>query len=218
MDLPTMVGEGARAALELLIEGNERYVAGRAAHPRQDDARRAATSGDQRPFAAVMSCADSRVPPEVLFDQGLGDLFCVRTAGQVADGAAVGSLELAVMLYQVPLLVVLGHTGCGAVLVTLDHLRSPGQLPGSVSSIVWAITPAAREARRQAADDAWDLAVELNVAATVTQLAESRPTLAGAVTRRELAVVGAVYDLRSGEVRWQVPCSPTPCDADVRTM
>ncbi len=217
MGLP-IVSEGARAALELLVEGNERYVAGRAAHPRQDDARREATAGDQRPFAAVMSCADSRVPPEVLFDQGLGDLFCVRTAGQVADGAAIGSLELAVTLYQVPLLVVMGHTGCGAVLVTLDHVRSPGQLPGCVSSIVWAITPAAREATHRAGDDAWELAVELNVAATVARLAESRPTLAGAVERGELAVVGAVYDLRSGMVRWLTPAPPTPCTADVRTM
>ncbi|MBI5834344.1 MAG: carbonic anhydrase [Armatimonadetes bacterium] len=197
-------------ALTRLKEGNARFAAGTPAHPRQDQARRAAVLGEPLPFAAVVSCSDSRVPTEIVFDQGIGDVFCVRTAGHVVDGAATGSLELAVTLWRVPLVVVLGHTGCGAIQATLEHVRSPGQLPGSVSAVVWAISDVARQAAASLTDDPLGLAVELNTRATVARLSESRPILSDATASGALAVVGAVYDLRTGVVRWLESAAPTP--------
>lgn len=209
----------AQVAIGLLSEGNARYVAGRAQHPNQDAARRVELTARQNPIAVVVGCTDSRVPPELLFDVGLGDLFCVRTAGHVLDHAVQGSIEYAVAHLDVPLVVVLGHSQCGAVTATLEHVRSPGQLPGSLSTLVWAITPAVEQALRHTKAqgngvDPLDLAVQINVANTVARLAESRPILAEGVAAGDLAVVGAVYDIASGAVRWLDADAPTPGSTD----
>ncbi|NOX89613.1 MAG: carbonic anhydrase [Calditrichaeota bacterium] len=129
-------------ALQKLIEGNRRYLEGRQLHPRQTIDRRRELIGGQQPFAAILGCSDSRVPPELIFDQGLGDLFVVRVAGNIIDDAVLGSVEFAVDKLQTPLVLVLGHTQCGAV----EAAVAGGKAKGSVTKIVRAIQPAVEKA------------------------------------------------------------------------
>ena len=141
------------AALARLKEGNARFVAGRMIRPDQSPEARLRLSDGQKPFAVVVTCSDSRVPPEVIFDQGLGDLFVVRVAGNIVDEAGLGSVEYAVGQLNTPLIVVLGHEKCGAVSATLDALQPPYDRPhGAIDSIVEGITPAVREALTQQGD------------------------------------------------------------------
>ncbi len=190
-----MENEAARRALDALVEGNRRFREGVAAGPRRDAARRVETAGGQRPFAAVVTCADSRVPPEIIFDQGIGDLFVVRTAGNVLDAAGFGSVEYAVEHLGVPLVVVLGHTRCGAVEAAL----SGGAPRGSVRSIVEALRPAV-ERSRGAPGDPVSAAVRANVAATAAALREREPVLAPLAARGLLVVAGALYDVERGGI------------------
>ncbi len=189
----------ADRALETLSEGNRRWRDGRPEHPHEDVARRTELVGGQQPCAIVLSCADSRVPPELVFDQGLGDLFTVRTAGQVLDAAVLGTLVFGVGELGVPLLVVLGHAACGAVAATVDAADSGTTVPGHLGALVDAITPSVpadgdRGARVAAGVDA-------NVARVAEQL-RADPELAGPVSEGRLRVVGARYDLDSGHVTW----------------
>ena len=141
------------AALARLREGNDRFLAGRMIRPEQSPETRLRLSTGQRPFAVVLCCSDSRVPPEVIFDQGLGDLFVVRVAGNIVDASGLGSIEYAVSHLHTPLIVVLGHERCGAVSATLDALQPPYDRPhGEVDSLVEAITPAVAEALKQPGD------------------------------------------------------------------
>ena len=137
-------------ALARLREGNARFVAGRMIRPEQSPEARLRLSTGQKPFAVVVTCSDSRLPPEVIFDQGLGDLFVVRVAGDIVDQAGLGSIEYAIEHLDTPLIVVLGHEKCGAVSATLDALQPPYDRPhGAIESIVDAITPAVEEALKQ---------------------------------------------------------------------
>src|SRR5262245_33955643 len=113
----------ARAALDELLAGNRRYAAGHPRHPPDSAGRRRLRAAAQHPFAVIVGCIDSRVPPELVFDQGIGDLLCIRTAGQVLDEAVLGSIQYGVEELGVPLVLVLGHERCGAVAATLEHLR-----------------------------------------------------------------------------------------------
>ncbi|MFI9648915.1 carbonic anhydrase [Streptomyces sp. NPDC052040] len=150
---PKPAGPSARAprtaddALAELLAGNRRYACGRPRHPRGEAARQHAADAGSRPFAAVLGCVDSRVPPELVFDQGLGDLLCAGTAGQVLDEAVLGSLQYGVEELRIPLVLVLGHERCGAVAATLDHLRTGAPVPGHLRLLVDEIAPAARRTR-----------------------------------------------------------------------
>ncbi|MCX4762654.1 carbonic anhydrase [Streptomyces sp. NBC_01275] len=137
----------ARAALDELLAGNRRYAVGHARHPHEGGGRRRLLAETQHPYAVVVGCVDSRVPPELVFDQGLGDLLCIRTAGQVLDEAVLGSIQYGVEELHIPLVLVLGHERCGAVAATLDHLRTGAPVPGHLELLVDEIAPAARRTR-----------------------------------------------------------------------
>ena len=143
-EVPEFPVEGPEEALQRLIEGNARYAAGKSSTINESVARRDSLVTRQRPFAAIFSCVDSRVPPELVFDRGLGDLFVIRTAGHVLDSAVMGSLEYGAYELEIPLLVVMGHTKCGAMKATIETLESGGKAEGSIEYLVEALAPAAR--------------------------------------------------------------------------
>ncbi len=190
----------AATAHKRLVDGNARYAAGQ--HLRLDhSARREVTAKGQNPFAIVLGCSDSRVPPEVVFDQGLGEIFTVRVAGNIADDLALGSMEYAVGHFATPLLVVLGHEKCGAVAATVDVAKS-GQMPGPhISSLVTAITPAV-DASKGLPGDPVENAIRANIQRVVDGLKASQPVLAAAVAAGRLQIVGAEYQFTSGKVRF----------------
>jgi carbonic anhydrase len=189
------------AALNRLIRGNRRYVRGTLQHPIDADERRRATIGTQTPFAAVLACADARVPPETIFDQGLGDLFVVRVAGNVLGPDEIASLAYAAEHLGVDLIFVLGHESCGAVKTTIDVVE--GRLdPGEYAILTDAITPAVRTAQASGASGKKLLAasVEDNVRLVTAQVPERSPAITAEIARREIAVMGGVYHLTSGKV------------------
>lgn len=189
----------ARAVLAALLTGNRRFVAGRARRPRQDpDTLRRLASG-QRPYAVVLGCADSRVPPELLFDQGLGDLFDARLAGNLVDDFVLGTVEYAVLTFASPLVVVLGHERCGAVAATVDALRDGTTPPYHVHALVAALRPIVAPVLDRPGDPV-ENGCRANVRAQVRALREGSPLLAGRVARGELLIVGARYDLDDGLV------------------
>jgi carbonic anhydrase len=193
----------AAGARERLKAGNARYVAGRQQYPDQDLSRRRELAGGQRPFATVLSCADSRVGPEALFDQGIGDLFVVRTAGQVTDDVGLGSLQYGVEHLGVPLVLVLGHSQCGAVKATVEALEDGRHTGTALDSLVAGITPAVEEARKHGAegDELLNAAVRINVERIVARLRKA-PVIGAAASSHETEVLGAVYSLDSGGVDW----------------
>lgn len=194
---PEAAHQAADAGIRKLKEGNERYVTENAAHPRQIRDRRNEVAKGQKPFAIIVSCADSRVPPEIIFDQGLGDLFVVRAAGQVLDNSALGSIEYAVEHLNVSLIVVLGHERCGAV----DAACKKVQADNHVRHLVEAIAPAVTAVKGQSGDLLAN-AVQANVYRVVDELKASWPTLAPRVRDGRLTVVGGVYDLDIGIVQF----------------
>ncbi|AZP18351.1 carbonic anhydrase [Streptomyces aquilus] len=137
----------SRTALAELLAGNRRYATGRSRHPHDTVHRRHLLAGAQHPFAVIVGCIDSRVPPELVFDQGLGDLLCIRTAGHVLDEAVLASVQYGVEELRIPLVVVLGHERCGAVAATLEHLRTGAPVPAHLNLLVDEITPSARRTR-----------------------------------------------------------------------
>lgn len=188
-------------ALRRLVEGNGRFTSGQLAHPRRDDVRRAEVAEEQAPYAVILGCADSRVPPEVIFDEGVGDLFLVRVAGNTAaDPAILGSIEYAAEVLHSLLVMVLGHDGCGAVKAALDVVKTGRASPGHLPAFIDPIVPAAR-ATKTSSDEAWLTAtIRENVRRTVAQLTTSTPILAPLVTAGRLTIVGAEYHLTSGAV------------------
>jgi len=195
---PAKAPVAPQEAKKRLVDGNARYAHGD--HLRLDhSARRESQTRSQSPFAIVLGCADSRVPPEVVFDQGLGDIFTVRVAGNIVDDVIAGSIEYAVAVLGAQLIVVLGHERCGAVAAALDAVKT-GKLPDPhIASLVAAIKPAA-ESVRSAAGDPLDNAIRANVNAVVAQLKGSAPLLKPAVDAGKLQVIGAEYMLASGLV------------------
>jgi carbonic anhydrase len=195
-----------KEARKRLEEGNARFMAGQATHPDQSGARRKKlNSGGQKPYVSVLACADSRVPPEVVFDQGLGDLFVVRSAGQVLDSAVLGTLQFGIEEFKMPLLVVLGHTKCGAVKATLEAIEKKAPASGTaVDALVTAIAPAVHEAVEMGADqtDLLSIAVDNNVERIVGQLMDAK-IINRVAKSRKMKIIGAVYDLATGEVSFQ---------------
>lgn len=180
-----------------LSAGNERFVAGTPAHPNQDVNRRHSLQEGQQPFATVFGCGDSRVASEVIFDQGLGDLFVVRTAGHVVDPAVLGSIEFASEVLGVPLLVVLGHDSCGAVRAAIEHLDDATMPSGYLRDIVERVTPSVISARAGGATTTDEIEAE-HVRQTIRLIVERSQATHVAVREGRLAVVGLVYDLSDG--------------------
>lgn len=192
----------ADQALDRLKQGNADYVANKPRSATAEHDRRAQLARSQAPFAAVLSCSDSRVPPELLFNAHLGDIFVVRNAGHTVDTAVLGSLEYATMVLGAPLIVVLGHERCGAVDAALSVVQKDASFSGNIDQMIDAIIPAALLASKDKlqGDELLDAAVRENVKRTVNRLRRHEPTLGEAQAAGHLKVVGARYDLDSGEV------------------
>lgn len=186
-------------AWKSLKEGNERFVAGQPEHPSQSVEHRASLAKGQKPTVALFGCGDSRVAAELIFDQGLGDMFVVRTAGHVIDSAVLGSIEFAVAVLGVPLIVVLGHDSCGAVKATLAALDD-GELPGGyVRDVIERVAPSILLGRREGLKRADEFEAR-HVVETGAQLVARSTTISEAVAAGELAIVGATYRLADGRV------------------
>ncbi|MEU4619708.1 carbonic anhydrase [Actinoplanes sp. NPDC023801] len=184
----------AGTPLEQLLAGNRRFVSGHGKHPHQTPARIREIAAGQHPFAVILGCADSRVAPEILFDQGVGDIFDNRVAGNVVDDLLLGSIEYAVEEFHPPLIMVLGHERCGAVSATLNAIRTGGEAPGHISSIVEALRPILEPY----ADD--PDGVEKGVLANIRAQVSSLVTRSEIVAHSGARVVGARYDLDTGKV------------------
>jgi carbonic anhydrase len=187
----------ADSVLRELKAGNDHHVTKRYQHPHQTAERQRELSSSQHPHATILSCADSRVAPEIVFDQGLGDVFDVRVAGNVAGDAELASIEYAAEHLHTPLLIVMGHQKCGAVTAAAEAGEAEGHLP----SLLEMIRPAVQKARGQPGDLV-DNAVRINVANVVRQLRTSKPVLGPLVDRGMLRVIGAVYSLDTGKIAW----------------
>lgn len=189
-----------RDAFELLMAGNQRFVAGTPEHPNQNVARRAETAPSQKPFAVLFGCSDSRLAAEIIFDRGLGDLFVVRTAGHVTGTEVLGSIEFGVSVLNAPLVVVLGHDSCGAVAAAGSALEN-GQTPGGfVRDIVERVTPSVLAARAAGREKPEEILAE-HIEQTVDLLLERSRTLADAVAAGRAAVVGLSYRLADGSAQ-----------------
>ena len=192
-----------------LLRGNERFMAGEPAHPRQDAERRATLAHVQRPDAALFGCSDSRLAAEIIFDMGIGDLFVVRNAGQVISDSVIGSLEYAVAVLQVPLIIVLGHDECGAVRAAIDSQGPDApRLPVHIERLVSQIIPAVRAAGPVSDDGTVDTrlvdALEVGKAHlrdTVAALLEQSELISAAIADGSLAIVGANYRLTEGRAQ-----------------
>jgi carbonic anhydrase len=187
------------AALDKLMQGNARYV-GNELRERDFSAGRVARTQGQSPFAAILGCADSRIAPELAFDQGPGNLFVVRVAGNFVTQDGLASLEYGAAVLGTEVIMVLGHSNCGAVNATIGALQKGNKLPGHIADLVRAMKPGIEPALKQAGDDLPQRAVIANVRSNVQQLQKSKPILAGLVASGKLKVVGGVYDLASGKV------------------
>ena len=195
-DMPNTSPKNAWNALR---EGNERFVAGQSLHPSQSIERRAELAGGQKPTAVLFGCGDSRVAAEIIFDQGLGDMFVVRTAGHVLDSSVIGSIEYGIELLEVPLIVVLGHDSCGAVKATIDALDE-GEVPGGfIRDIVERVTPSILMGRREGLTSVDELEAK-HVNETVRLLNERSTVIAERVRTGKAAIVGATYRLADGNV------------------
>jgi carbonic anhydrase len=184
-------------AWKALKEGNERFVAGRPQHPSQSVEHRASLANGQKPTAVVFGCADSRVAAELIFDQGLGDMFVVRTAGQVIDSAVLGSIEFAVTLLDVPLIVVLGHDSCGAVKAALAAIEDGAIPAGFVRDVVERVAPSILMGRRDGLRRV-DEFEERHVRETLAQLMSRSSAIAERVSAGTLAIAGITYHLADG--------------------
>lgn len=181
-------------ALQELMKGNQRFVSGKRTNPHQDRARLAEIAKTQKPFAAILSCADSRVPSEIIFDQGFGDLFICRVAGNVVTPEEMGSLEFGTLVLGAKVLMVIGHERCGAVDATIKG----AQVPGQIASLLDAIKPAIKDSGSQTGDQL-ENAVKANVLYQIGKLKKS-PVISQLIQEGKLKVVGGYYDLDTGAI------------------
>ena len=186
-------------ALQELNAGNLRYVTGTHLH-RDFGPERPALVAEQRPFAVILSCADSRVAPEFAFDQGRGRLFVVRVAGNFVDETGLASIEYGTSVLGAVLVMVLGHKQCGALKATVDVVTKGAQLPGHLPALTRYLEPAVKQAQGERPADLVDAAIRQNILLNVEQLRNSEPVLAGLVKANKVRVVGAIYDLATGRV------------------
>ncbi|MEU2608764.1 carbonic anhydrase [Streptomyces albus] len=187
-------------AFELLLAGNQRFVAGTPDHPNQDAARRAEIAPGQRPFAVLFGCSDSRLAAEIIFDRGLGDLFVVRTAGHVAGSEVLGSIEYGVEVLDCPLVVVLGHDSCGAVGAACAALEDGMAPAGYVRDVVERVTPSVLAARAAGRLEPDEILAE-HVSQTVDLLLDRSRALSERVESGKAAVVGLCYRLADGSAQ-----------------
>ena len=188
--------------LRLLKDGNARFAAGASTHPRRTPADFKPLAAGQNPLACIVACADSRVTPEILFDLGIGELFVVRIAGNYVDGAGAavkGSVEYAVAELGVSLVMILGHSQCGAVKAAIQHLHDNDALPGAINDLVNNIKPAVLESRNRPGD-ALENSIRTNVRRGVERLNMLQPVVAPAVKSGKIKVAGAVYNLATGKI------------------
>lgn len=181
-------------ALQQLMDGNQRFLTGKRQNPRQDIARLREVAKTQKPFAAILSCADSRVPSEILFDQGFGDLFICRVAGNIATPEEIGSLEFGSLVLGSKVIMVMGHKRCGAVDATIKG----AQVPGQIASLLDAIRPAVGRAKNETGDQL-ENTTKANVLVQVEKL-KSSPVISQLIQEGKLKVVGGYYDLDTGAV------------------
>jgi carbonic anhydrase len=191
--------EGTDAALTKIMEGNKCFVSGHLAEKNLGEARRKELTAGQHPYAIVVTCSDSRVAPETIFDQGLGDIFVVRVAGNVLDPVVLGSIEYAAEHLHTPLLILMGHEKCGAVTAAVE---AKGEPEGNIGAIVKKIIPAVKKARKQGGtkDEIVANAIKQNVFQSYEDMMKSSPVLKHMIMKGELKVVEAMYHLDSGEV------------------
>jgi carbonic anhydrase len=190
---------GPDAALERLMQGNARCVA-HAQQQKDCAARRTGLVSAQRPIAAIVSCSDSRVAPELAFDQGPGDLFVVRVAGNFVSDDGLASLEYAVKFLGVPLLMVLGHSDCGAVAAAVQVVTSRKEFPGHLPKLIESIEPAVIAAHGRHPGDLVAASIEENVKLNVKRMKEDEPILSEALAANAVAAHGGIYDLATGKV------------------
>jgi carbonic anhydrase len=195
----------AAVALEKLKAGNVRYLSGKSAVPRIDAERRetTATKG-QRPIATILGCSDSRVPPEIVFDQKFGNLFVIRVAGNVTGTSEVASAEFGTQYLGTPLVVVLGHSACGAVQAAVEKTQLDGKLPKLVELILPAVDNARKSHPKAAGQELLDASVEANVRHQIAELSKSDVIKKG-IDSKKVMIVGAIRDIQSGKVRWLSP-------------
>ncbi|GGJ44803.1 carbonic anhydrase [Deinococcus roseus] len=187
------------AALKELLDGNVRFIRGRLRHPDQRPSRIAEVAKGQHPFAVILGCADSRVAPEIVFDQGLGDLFVVRVAGNIASDDVFGSIEFAVEEFGTPLVTVLGHQRCGAVTATLNAMDKGSTVPAHIDSLVAAIKPVVAEVGTVTGDRV-DTVVRENAIHVAHQLMDESEILKEKIESGKLKIVDARYNLDDGRV------------------
>lgn len=188
-------------ALQRLLDGNSRFVDEESQHPHVATNWRKRLVGGQKPFATILGCSDSRVPPELLFDQGFGDLFVVRVAGNVIDTDVIGSVEYGVDHLDTRLVVVMGHDGCGAVTAALSAAPDLAKEPNEIQSLVGKIRPSINKVDQQLPfKSKLRQSVEANVRASVAQLANVSD-LKNAVETKRTRIVGCVYDIDTGQIR-----------------
>jgi len=190
-------------ALDLLNEGNARFAAGASIHPNLTERIRIETfENGQKPLCAILSCADSRAPVELVFDRGIGDIFSVRNAGNVADEVVQGSLELGIYKFGIPLLIVMGHTDCGAIKCAVDGDRLHGSMPKVIDRII-PVVEAVRQQRPGLSKDELVLEVtKANARHVLNELTERSDVFREKIAGGELKVMSALHDLKSGKVEW----------------
>lgn len=189
----------ADAALRRLLDGNDRFVAQALRHPNRGEELRLQLAESQHPFAVIVGCSDSRVPPELLFDEGLGDLFVIRNAGNVVDATALASVEYGIAFLGVALVMVLGHESCGLVTAALKVAHEPQDVPGHLGLLVAAVRPALDQVGN-GSDDALDRTVRAHIGVQAARLRSAEPIVSRAVQSGTVQVVGARYDLDRGRV------------------
>lgn len=189
-------------AIRILQEGNARYVSGQSLHPNASRERRDITSRGQQPFATVLACADSRVPVEMIFDQGIGDVFVVRVAGNVLEPGLTGSVEYSVEHLEVATFIVLGHTNCGAVKAVYQEGLLEGNLRGLSEKILPAVASIKQNNPGLDESSGVDEAAKLNVWNAIEDAFRTSRILADKTRARQLKIVGAFYDLVTGHIEW----------------
>ncbi len=187
----------AKNPLERLTQGNQRYVASTTVCHEDWSAKRSALLEGQKPFAVIVACSDSRVPPEIVFDQSLGDLFVVRVAGNIVDDFAIGSIEYGVNILGANLVLVLGHSNCGAVQAALKGMKFDNHIQEVLNAIQPAIV-----ATKNESGDLLEKAIKANVKIVEEKLKSSKPLLAKLIEAGTLRISGAYYDLKSGKVEF----------------
>lgn len=187
----------ARQAMQLLVDGNQRFIANNILKKDLSSQKREELSKGQKPFAVILTCSDSRVPPELIFDQGLGNIFVIRTAGNIVDQISLGSIEYGVEHLNAPLLIVMGHEHCGAVKATVDG----GEAPGCINALINKIKPSVEKVRAAGAcgNTLYEQSEDENIYATIADIKKSH-IVEHLVAGRKLKVIGAKYKLDTGEV------------------